>query len=195
MARDPETRILGVDPGISGAAAIFCPHSIVKVPPRGIIRLPVVAEAMTTKKKVMHAIDAAAFLGWIQYHQPTHAFVEQVWAMPPKFDEETGARRDAGNTSSFNFGRSYGSILATIECFGLKPVKVPPARWQKVFSLLKLPKGSDKGEASRQAAILRHPSAEPFMKYKKDHNSAEALLIAEYGSSVVARSGADEIED
>lgn len=196
MAGAPDFRVLGVDVGLSGAAAIFCPRSIVKVPPRGIIRLPTVIEEMTTKKKQMHAIDCATFLGWIQYQQPTHAFVEQVWAMPPKFDEETGEQRGAGNTSSFNFGRSYGSVLAVVECFGLKPVKVPPQRWQKIFGLTKLPKGSDKGEASRQLVLQRHPSAEPFLKFKKDHNSAEALLIAEYGAIITDRLEiADEIED
>lgn len=197
---DPEIRVLGVDPGIHGAAAIFCPRSIVRVPPRGIIRLPTVSRELTTKtakgnKRHQQTIDVEAFLGWVQYHQPTHAYVEQVWAMPPKFDEETGEQRGAGNTSSFNFGRAYGEVLTVIKCFGVKPVDTVSQRWQREFGLHKLPKGTDKGEASRQIALQRHPYAEPFMPFKKDHNSAEALLIAEYGAIKLGREDVDDIDE
>lgn len=200
MSSSPEVRVLGVDVGISGAAAVFCPRSLVPVAPRGIIRLPTEAREMSTKtksgkKRIAHTINVESFLGWVQYHQPTHAFVEQVWAMPPKFDEETGERRDAGNTSSFNFGRAYGEILTVIKCYGIKPVLITSQRWQKMFGLLNAPHGIDKGEAARQFVLKRHPSVAPFIKFQKDHNSAEALLIAEYGSIIVERESEFEIED
>lgn len=203
MATFPDVRILGVDPGIRGAAAIFCPGSIVKVPPRGIIRLPLIEQEMTTKtkkgkRKIRRIIDVPAFLGWIQYHQPTHAFVEQVWAMPPKSEiDESGEehKRDAGNASSFNFGRAYGEALTTIKCYGLTPVDVPPQSWQRTFELLGRDDDLDKGEASRLIAIQRHPYAEPFMMRKSDHNCAEALLIAEHGAIKLERLNVEDIEE
>ena len=101
-------RILGIDPGLSGAYALLTNATAI------VDDLPVVAKS----------IDAAEFHRIVQALKPDVAVVEQVGAMP-------------GNSpnSMFTFGRCYGSILATLACAGI-PVKLAtPAYWKKHFKL------------------------------------------------------------
>jgi len=54
-------------------------------------------------------------------------------------------------------------------------IKIPPRRWQKWWEIGKADK-----ELSRALAIRRWPKYADRLARKKDHNRAEALLIAEY---------------
>ncbi len=54
-------------------------------------------------------------------------------------------------------------------------IKIPPRRWQKWWEIAKADK-----EISRALAIKRFPGYADRLARKKDHNRAEALLIAEY---------------
>lgn len=95
-------------------------------------------------------------------------FVEHVSAMPKQ-----------GLSSTFKFGRAFGAILATVQLCGLRLELVTPTTWKKYHRL-----GRDK-EAARAMALRRFPDLAEALKRKKDIDRAEALLIAEYGRTVL----------
>lgn len=185
----PDVRVLGVDPGINGGAAIYCPGVTISVPVNGIITLPTAGEGTE------RTIDIIAFRNWLREYQPTAAFVEKVWAMPPIRDEETGEQRASGATSMFNFGGAYRETRAVIQCCDIPLHLISPARWKKFHGI----KGSGDvaKENGRQLVLQRYPWAQPFVKFKNCHNKSDALLIAMYGAKVLndARDTANEIED
>lgn len=87
--------------------------------------------------------------------------MEQVHSMP-----------NQGVSSTFAFGRAVGVISAVCELTRYPVHLVTPQRWKKHFHL-----SADKNESLDMARYL-WPEAK--LRFKKDGNKAEALLIAEY---------------
>ncbi len=103
--------IIGIDPGKSGAVAVWNDgiDKVVKCPP--------------TPKKMADIIK----------NQDCNAsklvvYMEKVWAFP------TDAR-----SSAFKFGANYGTWLGILGALNIEPKLVTPITWQKHFSK-KLPK-------------------------------------------------------
>jgi crossover junction endodeoxyribonuclease RuvC len=146
--------ILGVDPGLSGAIAFFFPVA----PDR------VAAENMPA---VACEVDCATLAARILQMGPALAVVERVSAMPGQ-----------GVSSTFKFGASYGAVRGVLAALQIRTHLVAPAVWKKHFRL-----DSDKEKARALALRLFAASPEHFSR-KKDHNSAEAALLALYGASL-----------
>jgi Holliday junction resolvasome RuvABC endonuclease subunit len=144
--------ILGIDPGIEGGCAIYG-------------ETLAVCDVPTAGEDAKRRVNARALLDWIQSHAPTQAFIENVGSMP-----------DQGVASSFRFGRAAGALEATVACAGVPITLVAPVTWKKMFML----QGPDK-EQARVLAIQRFPLMAGQLARKKDHQRAEALLIAYYG--------------
>ncbi len=81
-----------------------------------------------------------------------------------------------GVTSTFKFGRSSGTTIGVLECLGLSIRYVSPTRWKRRYRL------DSGGENSRRRALDLFPDSAAFFARKKDHNRAEAALIARWGS-------------
>jgi hypothetical protein len=165
--------IFGIDPGLSGAAAALQPvdaegdEFIVDA-----IDLPIMDDG--TKNQ----IDERALAEWIlrtAAGRPARAFIENVRAMP-SLPGNGGQRRTMGAASSFRFGLAAGQIRATFRLSGIPLEFVEAASWKKWFDL----RGADK-EASRQLALKMWPVSGYLMRRKKDHQRAEAMLIAKFG--------------
>jgi hypothetical protein len=100
--------------------------------------------------------------------------------------ERAGSMPQQGVASTFKFGMSFGAALAVPACLKI-PMQIVTARsWKAHFKLDK-----DK-ENARALAIMLFPGSGWFDR-KKDHNRAEAALIAAYGwhKFVNQRSGTD----
>ena len=97
-------------------------------------------------------------------HKPDYAVVEKVNAFPGQ-----------GVSSVWKFAQAYGSVLACLACAGIPIHLVTPTVWKKHYNL----PGKDK-EKARALAIRLFPTVEGLSR-KKDHNRAEAVLLAEYG--------------
>lgn len=167
-------RVLGIDPGMSGGMAIFCANATVPTPPDGIIDMP------TTGEKPHRRVWARAARDWIYKMQPTHVALELVWAMPPKKSSDPNAT-GGGATSNFSFGGAFHAIWAVLDCLDIEPHFVVPITWKKLYPELKRQhENQDMKEAARQLALRDHAAIEPFLKRKKDHNRAEAWLIARW---------------
>lgn len=80
---------------------------------------------------------------------------------------------DSG-VSLFSLGEGFGIWKTAAISQGLKLILVEPAKWKKALKL-----SSDKNK-SRELAIKIFPQLKENLKFKKDHDLAESLLIGYY---------------
>lgn len=152
----------GIDPGITGALAFYCPETrflaIHDVPTYGI----------TVGKKIRKRIDIPSTLAILGDHgedRVTHLHIEKVWGQP----------RDTPVTA-FILGETYGALRACLAAAHVPFTEVTPQSWQGEFGLRG--KRGDRGEAARKLASELLPEHAGFFRRKMDHNRAEAALIA-----------------
>ena len=112
-------------------------------------------------------IDAAALARRINQLRPTMAVIEQVAAMPGQ-----------GVSSTFKFGAAYGVVRGVVTALEIPTQLVTPRTWKRHFRL-----EADK-EKARALAIRLWPASRHFER-KRDHDRAEAALIARYGAEVL----------
>lgn len=89
--------------------------------------------------------------------------------------EQVASRPTDGRSSLAKFMVAYGVTRACMEISngGWRSELILPQQWKKRLGLIKQPK-----EASLELARSLYPEAAHYLKRKKDHNRAEALLIA-----------------
>lgn len=95
---------------------------------------------------------------------PVTVFCERLHAMPQN-----------GSIAAFSQGTILGGIMSAIEHTAAELVLVTPASWKKALGL-----SSEKSESLQKARAM-FPHA-PLAR-QKDHNRAEALLIAHFGAT------------
>jgi crossover junction endodeoxyribonuclease RuvC len=152
--------ILGVDPGLSGALALYDVQGQLLAE---VFDMPTVDAGVGSKRVVDEStlawrIDACA-------KRIKHAFVEKVGAMPGQ-----------GVTSMFSFGCSYGIVRGIIAANFIPITLVTPQSWKKALGV---PASKD-GARARASQLL--PAASPNWSRVKDDGRAEASLIALYGA-------------
>ena len=165
-------KVLGIDPGINGAACIIDPVH----PPLLTVRdIPTIGEGPRRQ------INVREFAAWIGTGEYMVAFIELAMAMPSVVGA-SGFRRGMGAASAFNFGRAVGALHAMLSMLGISTEIVAPVKWKGYFGL----KGPDK-ENSRLLALQRFPKCSNLFARKLDHQRAEAALIALYGWEKIMR--------
>lgn len=107
-----------------------------------------------------------------------HVFIEKQQAMPACL-----RGRQQGVATSFQVGVGYGVWLGILGALGVAFTPVAAASWKRAM-LSDMPKGK---EASKAKAKQLFPDAAEHMRRAKDHNRAEALLIARYGQQQLAK--------
>jgi len=154
--------IVGIDPGLSGAVAVFCDGHFSEV-----VDLPTMQSGgkQSFVKNVVNAGELARMLGDRTRGADVVVYVETVSAMPKQ-----------GVASMFSMGHTLGSITSVLAALGLPYLMVRPQEWKKAAGLLKTEK-----DQARTYAIRRFPAAEKYLARKKDHNRADAILIGHYG--------------
>ncbi|OJH26002.1 crossover junction endodeoxyribonuclease RuvC [Enterobacter kobei] len=152
------TAILGIDPGCSGA--------LVLVTEQGgyIDHLPMPTIKVGTKSRV----NGAAVAAWVRQYGITHAYLEQVGAMPGQ-----------GTASMFTFGHAAGVAEGILQGLSIPYTLVTPQAWKKSAGLI----GSDK-DAARSRAIQLYPELRALDAKAKGQAIADALLIARFGIGV-----------
>jgi len=154
-------RIIGIDPGLSGAIAILEDNKI-----KELFDMPVMPDGKKNKRQLNSALLVKLIKDNIEILENTIMVVEQVNAMPGQ-----------GVTSMFNFGQTFGAIKGICAALGLPIFLVRPAKWKKHFELINSSK-----DASRTKAIEMYPSISEQLSKKKDVNKSDAILIARYYS-------------
>ena len=152
-------RIIGIDPGLSGAIAILDDLNI-----SDIFDMPVMSEGKKNKNQLNSAQLVNIIKKNILTDKETIVIVEQVSAMPGQ-----------GVTSMFNFGQTFGAIKGICASLNLPIFFVRSAKWKKHFDLINSSK-----DASRTKVIEMYPSISERLSKKKDVNKADAILIARY---------------
>ena len=95
---------------------------------------------------------------------------DEIWI------ERVHARRTDGRSSLAGFMTMYGGLRATAKLSSIPTKLILPQKWKKVLGLL----GTNKKASNFLAAEL-YPQIAEKVKRVKDHNRAEAVLIAHYG--------------
>lgn len=143
-------KIIGIDPGsVSGAYAILGEdHEYVNDLP--------------TVDKGLNAPELARLF---RAELPFVSVLERVGAMPKQ-----------GVSSSFNFGRAYGTIIGVLAALEVPTILVTPTMWKGHYRL----NGKDRDrDAGRELAIRLYPHVHGLAR-KKDGGRADALLIARW---------------
>ena len=154
-------KIIGIDPGLSGAIAIMENNKVLN-----IFDMPVMSEGKKNKRQLNSAQLVKLLKDNISKNEDISVVVEQVNAMPGQ-----------GVTSMFNFGQTFGAIKGVCAALGLPIFFVRPSKWKKHFELINSSKDS-----SRTKAIEMYPSLSNDKDKKKDVNKSDAILIARFFS-------------
>lgn len=151
---------VGIDPGLTGAAAF--------VDSRGtcaIVDLPTVplSGGGLIKRRIAGDVLARSLRDFCPVGETVLVAVEAVHTM--------GGRNNAVQTQG-SLMRSLGAIEAVLEVLRLPFQAVEPQVWKGFYGL-----GAEK-RASLEKALALYPAAP--LRLAKDHNKAEALLIAHW---------------
>jgi crossover junction endodeoxyribonuclease RuvC len=151
-------RYVGIDVGITGAVAVL---------DKGFVQLyDIPTREVGGNAKVKREVDGPALARMLEYLpiQKTRVLIERTNAMPGQ-----------GVASMFSMGVSRGVVLGVLGCLALPYAEVTPQKWKKAFGLVKAPKSE-----SIRLAIELYPAAAQWLTRAKDHNRAEAILLAHY---------------
>ena len=154
-------KIIGIDPGLSGAIAILENKKVLK-----IFDMPVMSEGKKNKRQLNSAQLVNIVRENINNNEEIAVVVEQVNAMPGQ-----------GVTSMFNFGQTFGAIKGVCAALSLPIYFVRPSKWKKQFELINSSK-----DASRTKVIEMYPYLSDQLSKKKDVNKSDAILIARFYS-------------
>jgi crossover junction endodeoxyribonuclease RuvC len=154
------TRIIGIDPGLSGAVAVLTGTDSLSV-----FDMPTMTVERNGKAKRQVSASELAEIIYIMKNDDCHVYCERV-----------GAMAGQGVTSVFSFGRSFGMIEGILAAFKLPVTYVAPATWVKAVG-----RGQGK-DASRARAMEIFPNNQTDFKRVKDDGRADAALIAYWGS-------------
>ncbi len=146
---------IGIDVGKTGAIAFIRGNRVVNV-----IDCPLLGKEYDTR----------AMVSILKQDTPELVVIEKVHAFP-----------EQGVVSMFNFGMGLGLWVGICSGLGLKYELVAPQTWKKL-----LLKDMTKDKCASVIKVKQlFPEAERFLQRKKDHNRADAILLAVYARSQV----------
>lgn len=146
--------IIGIDPGISGAIAMYHNGAVLNV-----------YDMPTFEIKGKRRIDLHALRDIISTWSGAgdSAIIEEVHSMPKQ-----------GVASTFSFGRAFGQAETMLAAFGIPTTYITPQKWKAALRV-----SADK-DSSRLRASELLPDAAHMWALKKHHGRAEAVLLAYY---------------
>ena len=143
--------ILGIDPGLDGGIAVLDGLSI-----ELLETIPTMAKGGFIKRQV----DAQKLSNILRVYPNLVCYLEGVASRPGQ-----------GVASVFSFGDTYGAIRGVLGALNIPVYTVSPSKWKKALEV-----------SSKEDSLKASKELFPSVQFKKkDHNIAEALLIAYYG--------------
>ncbi len=158
----------GIDIGLTGALARIDHRGAVVV-----LDMPVTADGAKGNR-----ISGRQLARLIRLHTPAD---EAVTIVMEDVRPRPNPLRGTSIVTEGSLMRSRGAIESVLDVLGVRGHVVQPQTWKRHFGLLKAEK-----DASRQKALVLYPAASHDLARKKDHNRAEAVLLAHYAMTVVA---------
>ena len=111
-------KIIGIDPGLSGAIAILENNKVLN-----LFDMPVMSEGKKNKKQLNSSHLVNIIKENIAQNEEIAVVVEQVNAMPGQ-----------GVTSMFNFGQTFGAIKGLCAALELPIYFVRPSKWKNTLN-------------------------------------------------------------
>lgn len=168
--------VIGIDQGLDGALAVLDGRKVIAVHD-----LPTVDVQVAGKNRREHApVLAVELLRKIQAeYQPELCALERLHAMaarrvPGESLEHFAARVPSNCRTNFSLGAATYTYLTACAAADIPVERVNAQTWKRAFGL-----GKDK-DASRKVALELFPGAADWLRLKKHHDRAEAILIAEF---------------
>ncbi len=164
------TTFVGIDPGSTGCVAVInAAPSQRGVPRSGTVEFYDTPTKQVNGRRVIDTAKCAEIL--LALPADALVMIERSQPMPKN-----------GSIACFGLGYSFGVWIGILAAASFNTRLVRPQEWKKLL----LPKDRQPGDkyGSREVAIELYPLAEYSLDRVKDHNRAEALLIAEYGRRV-----------
>lgn len=156
---------IGIDPGLSGAIALFDRS-------RGYVTEIWDIPTVVVNKKNRVDLPRLREIMLSQVPSSATACLEYVSAMPGQ-----------GVSSTFRFGETFGMLQAFLSARAVMWGTVTPAQWK---AALNVPKGANKDYMRLLAGRLMPASASMWPLVKHD-GRAEAAMLAMYGNTLVSR--------
>lgn len=161
--------LIGIDIGVTGAVAAIDAHGSPAIEDIPTLVVP-------GKRMVRRRVDPCGLAKILRRMVPAGeaatVVFEDVHAFP-------GTRNSPQSQGSLMHSR--GMVEAVVELARFSVHAVQPSAWKRFVGLI----GEDKREACKVAATL-YPSASLMLERLKDHNRADALLLAHYGRRCLA---------
>ena len=152
-------RVLGVDPGVSGAIALLDTSL-------DVLLVRDMPRASTNTKGTRREVVPIWLVDTLREWEPDVAYVERVHSMPKQ-----------GVASSFSFGESCGVIRGVLAALGIPTHRITPNEWKRTLRL------NAEKSASRAMAANLFPACSGQFSRGIDDGRAEAALLAWFGSA------------
>lgn len=153
--------ICGIDPGVQPTLAFLFSDNAVEFAEETCVQ---VKRGRSVKREAEARLIAQAIRGW----NPDLVIIEKVTPRPGE-----------GISGSGSFMRARGVLEGVCAGLGLTYHLIEPSTWTRQMHVKK---GDDGGRA-RALELMPHLAEE--LKRKKDHNRADALLLALWGKQFI----------
>lgn len=163
-------QIIGIDPGLSGALAMVGPKGL-----EAVADMPTMTRG-NGAAKVKNQVNAAALAQLLREWTSGHDRQAVLVVLEHQAPFRVPGQKPQGSSSVFSLGHTTGIIEGVVVACRLPSVEVTAGRWKKAFGV---PGGKEHKGKARELAQRFYPEAD--LARKKDHNRAEAILIARYG--------------
>lgn len=160
-------RVLGIDPGLDGAAAVFDDRRL------GYVE---VFDLETVGEDTKRILNVTTLSRWVEARMP---YDERVEHEHHAYLEYVNSNPAWGTGSVFRFGMSFGQLRATVELCGIPQTLVVARKWRPTYNI-----GNDKKAGLKKAIALFPNAADKFARVKDEHR-ADAALIAYYGYRIL----------
>lgn len=165
--------VIGIDPGLTGAAVLTLDGKLLEC-----ADLPVCARPGGAGGKVVNWLDVVGLARVLREWSARYEFVQFTTCV---VIEQPAPMPSMPSTTSASLFDTVGAIRGVIAALGLGRVHVDPKHWKRAYGL----KAGDK-DASRECAQRLFPTSANLFKRAKDHNRAEAALLAHWGMGEIA---------
>jgi crossover junction endodeoxyribonuclease RuvC len=153
-------RVIGIDPGLTGALAVIDEHHVVSVEDMPVYQI-------RSGKKVKQTLDLPTLRNLLAAQPIDHVVIERVAARPGQ-----------GTASMFNFGYGAGAVYGLVVGLQIPCSFVTPQAWQKAAGCGPSP------DAARQRAGQLYPEIADRLTRKRDAGRADAILIGHHGRNL-----------
>lgn len=171
--------VLAVDPGLTGGCAVLTETGL-----RAVFELPTMDDrSVGPAAMIQRKIDGRALVTQLRLHCPAHeqvrAVLEKVSVMPTPKSGRPDMKDNTAQAQS-SLIRSFTTVETVLECLGWAPAYANPQTWKRFYGLIdsSLTTAQRKAKALACARRLYPDCGE--LRLAKDHNKAEAILLAHW---------------